>query len=152
MLPHSGISLMDITIFLTLMGYLVGVVGAITVIFSKVKNENIKDLRTRVGILEKERAEYKQLLDNEREQSRQQHIENSKAIAKLEGNLESYKEIPLRSIAHSLEALPRIEESNVSMLEALKNSALIAKTEADNGGILVTNKEANPLSVKEIKE
>ena len=53
----------------SIIGYIVGVVGAITVIFSntrkdneKIKNANIKDLRERVEILEKERVEYKQML------------------------------------------------------------------------------------------
>jgi chromosome segregation ATPase len=100
--------------FISILGYIVGVVGAVTVIFSKVKNENIKDLRERVEILEKER-----------EDARTKHIENEKAISNLEGKLESYKEIPLKSIASSLEALPKIVDSNAQILETLKGSATV---------------------------
>ena len=105
----------------SIIGYIVGVVGAITVIFSntrkdneKIKNANIKDLRERVEILEKERVEYKQMLVDEREQSREQHVQNQKAIAKLEEKVSIYKDLQLSSIA----------ETNKQILETLKSSAI----------------------------
>ena len=81
-----------------------GVAGAITIIFSKVKNENLKDLKDRVEILEKER-----------EIARKEHIANQKAIGVLEGRVKIYKDLQLKSIA----------DSNKQILDVLKSSALI---------------------------
>lgn len=98
--------------FISALGYLLGVAGAITVLFSRVKTDNLKDLRERVDILEKER-----------EEARRQHIENQKAISNLEGQLSTYKEIPLKSIAKSLDELSK---SNGKILSRLEKSAVLA--------------------------
>ena len=79
---------------------------------SKVKTDNLKDLKERVAILE-----------NEREQARQQHMENQKAIANLEGQLKTYKEIPLKQIAASLSEL---SISNNRILDALEKGNIIS--------------------------
>lgn len=92
-------------------------VVAFYVVRSKVKDENLNDLKERVAILEKER-----------EEAREQHIENQKAIANLEGQLKTYKEIPLKQIANSLTEL---SASNGQILNALQGSALIAATDRD---------------------
>lgn len=109
---------MDYTNYLSILGYFIGVVGAVTIIFSRVKNENLRDLKERVSILEGERIEYKQLLEAEREQSRQQHVANSKAIAALEKEVEIYKDLQLSSIA----------TTNKQILETLQNSAAVLLT------------------------
>lgn len=85
---------MEITTTISALGYLAGVMGAFILIFSRIKNENLKDLQERVKILEAERNV-----------AQQQHLENQKAIANLEGQLSTYKDIPLKSIALSLEKL-----------------------------------------------
>lgn len=108
------------------------------VVRSKVKQENINDLKDRVSILEKERDE-----------ARLQHIENQKAIANLEGQLATYKEIPLKSIANSLEELTK---SNESILGSLRSSAVLAKNAQADGGLLVKTKVDNPLDVKPVEE
>jgi len=84
-----------------------GVVG-FYVVKSKVKDQNLKDLKDRVDILEKERDE-----------ARTQHLENQKAIANLEGQLKTYKEIPLKQIATSLSEL---YTSNSRILAVLQNT------------------------------
>lgn len=131
--------------FLSIIGYAVGVAGAFTIIFSRVKTENLSDLKDRVEILEKER-----------EEARQQHIENQKAIANLEGQLATYKEIPLKSIANSLEELTRnskeTSDSNALILKTLEKSALIKQQDSDDGGLLVKTEKTNPLDVKVKKE
>ena len=93
--------------FVSALGYLVGVAGAVVMIFSKVKNENLRDLKERVEILEKERAE-----------AQSQHIINQKAISVLEGKLESYKEIPLQAISDSLVKLATSNEQILVTLQA----------------------------------
>ncbi len=94
-----------------IVGYVGYVVGAVVILASKTKSDNIKDLMERVNILEKER-----------EYARSQHIENQKAIANLEGQLSTYKEIPLKSIADSLTALPILVTSNQQILDTLNKS------------------------------
>ena len=127
--------------FISVLGYLVGVAGAITIIFSRVKTENLNDLKDRVEILEKELLYSRQQLEKEQQEARKQHIVNQKAIAKLEGQVEIYKDLQLDSIA----------STNRKILDVLESSALIAKDTAGDGGLLVKTKEENPLDVKQVK-
>lgn len=105
---------------------------------SKIKSENYNDLKERVAILEKDR-----------EYAREQHIVNQKSIAHLEGQLKTYKDIPLQRIDQSLHLLTK---SNASILETLKSSAKIMKHEADTGGMLVKNKGSAPLEIVEVNK
>ena len=114
---------------LEIIGYTGYVVGAVVILMSKTKTDNIKDLMDRVAILEKER-----------EYSREQHIDNQKAISNLEGQLSTYKDIPLKSIADSLALLPKIIDSNQEILNTLKKSANITNAKAHDGGLLVKTK------------
>lgn len=107
-------------------GYIVGVGGAITILYSKVKNDNLKDLQERVKILE-----------NERKFAKERHLQNQKAISKLEGQLATYKEIPLR---HINESLGKIADSNSEILKTLTGSAEIADKANKDGGLLVKTK------------
>ena len=99
--------------FISTLGYIGYVAGALTIIFSRIKSENLKDLQQRVDILEAERK-----------QSQEQHLENQKAIANLEGQLNTYKEIPLSKIAVSLESL---DKSNAKILKVLDGSEIMSK-------------------------
>lgn len=99
---------------LEIIGYVGYVAGAIVILTSKTKDDNLKDLKDRVEILEKERVEAKD-----------QHLQNQKAIAHLEGQLSTYKDIPLRGID---ESLSKLATSNVEILKTLKKSAdIVAK-------------------------
>ena len=126
----------------------VAIIGAWYGIKSKVKDDNLKDLKDRVAILENERQELKDLISKEREIAAEQHLQNQKAISNLEGQLATYKEIPLKSIATSLETLPRLVESNQFILDTLRGSAEITEKERSDGGLLVKTKPTNPLVVK----
>jgi hypothetical protein len=95
-----------------IIGYVGYIAGAVVILTSKTKNDNLNDLKDRVDILEKDR-----------ENARVQHLENQKAIANLEGQLSTYKEIPLKSIAASLESLPLLVQSNEEILKTLNKSA-----------------------------
>lgn len=123
-----------------LIGYAGYVVGALIIIFSKVKNDNLADLKQRVEILEKELVYSKDLLDKERKQAQAQHLANRESITELKTQVKLYKDLQLDSIA----------KTNQEMLEALKASAMIRATEKDEG-VLVHTEAANPLSVK-VKE
>jgi len=118
----------------TYIGYALGIAGGFVMLFSRVKNENLKDLKERVEILE-----------NERELSRNQHMENQKAISNLEGQLSTYKEIPLKSIADSLQTIGQFQKdtarTNNLILKRLDKSAVISDREAHGGGLLVNTGE-----------
>lgn len=136
-----------LAIFVTAVGGYYGVKG----IKSGVKDSNISDLSKRVEILEKERDELKKAIENEREIAQKQHLENQKSISNLEGQLATYKEIPLKSIADSLEAIPKLVTSNQFILDTLRGSAEIAKEDREEshkaGGLLVKTEPSNPLDV-----
>lgn len=99
-----------------IIGYVGYVIGALVILTSKTKSDNLADLKQRVEILEKER-----------EYANEQHLANQKAISHLEGQLSTYKEIPLKSIAQSLEALPRLVDGNDKILNRLEMSEVILK-------------------------
>lgn len=141
-----------LAIFVTAVGGYYGVKG----IKSGVKDSNISDLSKRVEILEKERDELKKAIQNEREIAQKQHLENQKSISNLEGQLATYKEIPLKSIANSLEAIPKLVISNQYILDTLRGSAKIAKDDREEshkaGGLLVKTEPDNPLDVKPVED
>ena len=117
----------NLNTYLNILSLTAMAVVAFYVVRSKVKDENLNDLKERVAILEKER-----------EEARTQHIENQKAIANLEGQLKTYKEIPLKAIAASLSEL---SQSNGQILSVLQGSALIAANDRDILGSKKTVKE-----------
>lgn len=102
----------NFNLFRDIIGFGALVAGAALILLSKVKTNNLNDLKERVAILE-----------NEREEARRQHLENQKAIANLEGQLATYKEIPLKSIAKSLNELSK---SNNLILNRLEKSAVLS--------------------------
>lgn len=107
----------DINIALNLLTVVTLVAAALILTRSKVRKDNYNDLKERVDILEKER-----------EEARKQHLENQRAIASLEGQLKTYKEIPLKQIADSLAKLAdsnaQIKDNGEAILETLKTSAI----------------------------
>lgn len=131
--------------YLNMLSLVALAVVAFYVVRSKVKNENLKDLQNRVDILEREREETAKLHAKERQETQQQHLDNQKAISNLEGQLATYKEIPLKSIAESLE---KLTESNDAILGTLKGSADVAQAAQADGGLLVKTKSDNPLLVE----
>lgn len=140
---------MNWSTFFAMLGYAVGVAGAITVIVSnarkeneKVKDANLKDLKDRVEILEKELVYSKEALEKERKEAQNQHIANREAIAELRAQVKIYKDLQLKDIA----------ETNAEILKALQSSALIKANEQSDGGMLVHTEEASPLDVKQVKE
>lgn len=127
----------NFSIFRDIISFSVLVAGSAMILLSKVKTDNLNDLKERVEILEKER-----------EEARRQHIDNQKAIANLEGQLATYKEIPLKSIAESLDELSK---NNGKILDRLEKSAVLAQRNKNDGGLLVKTQKSSPLDVK-VKE
>ena|SRR3990167_11259947 len=142
----------DLVSILTIGSYIIGFLGVGGAAFSffrynnyqttvKLQNDSIEALKTNNEILSAE-------LEKTRENARREHAESMKAIGVLEGRIQSYKEIPLKNIALSLE---KISDSNGKILESLTTSATIVKEASHDGGLLVKTKETSPLDVK-VKE
>ena len=147
---------------LTIIALVLAAIGGYYGVKSKVKDSNISDLKDREVILEadkeatkkdreEERQKFQKELDDEKETRQKLHLENQKAISNLEGQLATYKEIPLQSIAESLQAIPKLVDSNQKILDTLQGSAKIAEKEQSDGGLLVKTKETNPLDVKPVE-
>ena len=75
------------------------------------------------------------------ETSQKAHAESMRVISNLEGKIEAYKDIPIQEIRNSLASLAAssagLADSNQQILSTLKNSAIIAATDATDGGLLV---------------
>lgn len=135
---------MDVAQFpniLVMASYLVGLLGIGGGVFSflrytsyqttvKLQNDNIKALQDQNNIQKTELAEIKKA-----------HIEDARAIANLEGKLQSYKEIPLQQIS---ESMSKIADSNVKILSILEKMPMM-----DNG-LMVKPKEGQTATVKVI--
>lgn len=65
------------------------------------------------------------------------HAESLKLIGQLQGELKSYKELPLKSIADGLQA---IQSSTDRVFERLESSAVIAADQQNNGGLMIKTK------------
>lgn len=100
---------MELDLIRTLEALLVlGGIGAI--VYSVFKNSTV---RTTI-------QSQKELIDTltvQVSELRTLHIENEKAIAKLTGQLEVYKEIPLKTIAKSLEKLAVAQDKILKQLK-----------------------------------
>lgn len=64
-----------------------------------------------------------------------QRKEDTQSIARLEGQVQAYKDIPLQAISASMEKMAQVNasiaNSNAQILDTLKSSALIAATDRD---------------------
>lgn len=100
----------------------------------KLQNDNIKALQDSTGILQ-----------SDLNASKKDHVEALKLIANLQGQLQTYKELPLKSIAASLDNLVG---SNDKILQRLETSAIIAADSVADEGLLVHTNDSNPLAVK----
>ena len=97
---------MSITNTIDIVGSIALVMGAALVIISRTTKETISQ-QTILIAAQKERLD---LLE-------QQHIENARKIGEMQGQLQAYKELPLKQIAESLNALAINQESIIKLLK-----------------------------------
>lgn len=99
-----------------IIGYIGYIAGAVVILTSKAKTANLNDLKDRVEILERELQYSKDETKKYKTFADKRHIENQKAISKLEGQVETYKQIPLQSIDASLLTLVGSNEKILNSL------------------------------------
>lgn len=96
---------MNLTNYIDIIGSVALVAGAVLVIISRSTKDTIKQQSVLIDA-QKDRLD---LLER-------QHIENAKKIGQLEGQLNAYKELPLKQIASSLKSLSENQRSIIDIL------------------------------------
>lgn len=130
---------MQFTNILVMLSYGVGILGVLGGVFAflrytsyqatvSLQNDNIKALQ-----------DQNKLLKEELSSIRKEYTESMKAIANLEGKLQSYKEIPLQQIS---ESMLKIADSNTKILDILDKMPML-----DNG-LMVKPKEGQTATVR----
>lgn len=89
--------------------------GIAAIFYAVFKNSTVKEtIRNQKELIE--------LLTTQVNELRTLHLENEKAISKLSGQIEVYKEIPLKDIATSLQ---QISSNQVNILEVITTKGAI---------------------------
>lgn len=112
-------------------GYLGFIVGSLLYARSKVPNQTITNYKLLTESQEKRIA----ALEEQKKLDQETQVENIKAIADLQGQLKTYKDLPLKEIA---EALGKISNSNELILSTLNKSAVILADEKTAPGKVTT--------------
>ena len=120
---------MDFADLIPWTGYLALVGGAVLVIFSRVPKQTIQDQRELINTLQEQRKADKEqsdarikALEDQHEKDLQNHLENSKAIAELQGQVKIYKELALNDLAASMSS---IADTNKQILTLLSTSTIV---------------------------
>jgi hypothetical protein len=74
---------------------------------AKIPKQTIADQKELIDTYEKRLKS----LENQREDDRHQHIENVKAIAELQGQINVYKELPLQQLADTMREIAQAQKS-----------------------------------------
>lgn len=118
---------MDISFsnFIGVSGYVAGVAGAVFYARSKVPNQTIENYKQLAEAQEKRIS----ALEAQVKVDRQNHLDNIKAIADLQGQLKTYKELPLREMADAME---KISATEINILAILQKSAMQLSVDTDS--------------------
>jgi len=89
------------------------IAGIAAIFFAVFKNATVKaTIASQKDLIDTLTAQVKEL--------RQLHIENEKAISKLTGQVEVYKELPLTELAHSMQTMAQAQEQILKILKGEK--------------------------------
>jgi hypothetical protein len=124
------------------------IVGIIAASRTRIPRQTIKDLQAHVAAQDLIIADLKEA-----------RVQDAAKIGKLEGLLQSYKELPFASFKDLADGMERVSQSNDAILEEVKTSnaaileelkagARVALATQNDGGILVKTKDSKPLKVK----
>lgn len=109
---------------LSIIGYIVGVGGGIAILFSRIPKQTITNYEQLTTAL-KGRIE---ALEEQSKVDHQNHLENIKAIADLQGQIKVYKELPLQAMAKAMQDISDVNKviakNNEMILKTLKESAI----------------------------
>jgi len=111
---------------LAIIGYISLAVGSGLALFSRIPKQTITNYEQLSVAQEKRIA----ALEEQSKVDHQNHLENIKAIADLQGQIKVYKELPLQEMAKAMQDISDVNkviaESNSQILKTLRKSAVIA--------------------------
>ncbi|NDC95744.1 hypothetical protein EB077_10605, partial [bacterium] len=89
------------------------IISSALAIVSRLPKQTIENQKALIETYEKRLK----ALEDQKEEDRKQHIENVKAIAELQGQINVYKELPLQQMADSMR---EIADTNKKILTLIK--------------------------------
>ncbi|CAB4183069.1 hypothetical protein UFOVP1439_56 [uncultured Caudovirales phage] len=95
---------------ISIIGYISLIIGSILALASRIPKQTITNQKELIETYEKRLK----ALEDQKEEDRKQHIENVKAIAELQGQINVYKELPLQQMADTMR---EIAQTNKKILE-----------------------------------
>lgn len=110
----------------SIIGYIAFIAGAALAVFSRIPKQTI------TNYVELSTAQEKRIdaLEKQAKVDRQNHMENIKAIADLQGQIKVYKELPLQEMAKAMQDISEVNKliaaSNQQILKTLESSVIIA--------------------------
>lgn len=96
----------------SIIGFISLVLGAILSVISRIPGQTIKNQKTLIDTYEKRIK----ALEDQSSEDHKQYIENIKAIAELQGQINVYKELPLQQMA---DYMKDISATNKKILEII---------------------------------
>lgn len=90
------------------------IVSSVLAIRSQIPKQTIQNQKELIETYEKRLK----ALEDEEKANKKQHIENVKAIAELQGQINVYKELPLQSLADSMKEISATQHLILSALQA----------------------------------
>lgn len=91
------------------------IISSALAIVSRLPKQTIENQKALIETYEKRLK----ALEDQKEEDRKQHIENVKAIAELQGQINVYKELPLQQMADSMR---EIADTNKKILTIIKEN------------------------------
>lgn len=93
------------------------IISSALAIVSRLPKQTIENQKTLIETYEKRLK----ALEDQKEEDRKQHIENVKAIAELQGQINVYKELPLQQMADSMREIAQTNKKILNIIKEDKN-------------------------------
>jgi len=93
------------------------IVSSFLAIKSQIPKQTIENQKTLIETYEKRLK----ALEDQKEEDRKQHIENVKAIAELQGQINVYKELPLQQMADSMREIAQTNKKILTLIKEDRN-------------------------------
>lgn len=93
------------------------IISSALAIVSRLPKQTIENQKTLIETYEKRLK----ALEDQKEEDRKQHIENVKAIAELQGQINVYKELPLQQMADSMREIAQTNKKILTLIKEDRN-------------------------------
>lgn len=93
------------------------IISSALAIVSRLPKQTIENQKALIETYEKRLK----ALEDQKEEDRKQHIENVKAIAELQGQINVYKELPLQQMADSMREIAQTNKKILTLIKEDRN-------------------------------